>query len=103
MCNNNENNYSKVLNKINIPNLQPKSILMYFEQAFIKSFKEFRRLNTVVKGYSETNKNKYLKSIAYITWYYNYTYINFFSNILSKIYFNIYFNIFILYIIHLSM
>jgi len=36
---------------------------MDFEQAFIKSFKEFKRLNTIVKGYDETNKNKYLKSI----------------------------------------
>ncbi|KAE9528681.1 hypothetical protein AGLY_012256, partial [Aphis glycines] len=42
MCNKNENSYSEVLNQINIlkPNLQPKSIVMDFEQAFIKSFKE---------------------------------------------------------------
>ncbi|KAF0733293.1 Uncharacterized protein FWK35_00025206 [Aphis craccivora] len=34
--------YSEVLNQINIlkPNLQPKAIVMDFEQAFIKSFKE---------------------------------------------------------------
>jgi len=42
MCSKNENSYSEVLNQINIlkPNLQPKAIVIDFEQAFIKSFKE---------------------------------------------------------------
>jgi len=40
---------------------------MDFEQAFIKSFKEFKGLiNTIEKEYDETNKNKYLKSIDHI-------------------------------------
>ncbi|XP_022160472.1 uncharacterized protein LOC111026661 [Myzus persicae] len=42
MCSKNENSYSEVLNQINIlkPNLQPNAIVIDFEQAFIKSFKE---------------------------------------------------------------
>jgi len=31
------------------------------------------RLNNVVKRYDETNNNQYLRSIAIITWCYNYT------------------------------
>ncbi|KAF0749458.1 MULE domain-containing protein [Aphis craccivora] len=68
ICKKNENSYSEVLNQINIlkPNLQPKSIVMDFEQAFIKSFKELNSDVTIYGYVIFAHEIKKLSALAFV-------------------------------------